>query len=155
MIKAIKQFFEENFSESKEDQASLDEQLHLAAAALLIEIAYADTDISNEEKQVLKKEMRNCYDIDEQTIDTLMQLAEEEVQSTNSSYEFTRLLNTYFEKDEKFLLVKAMWEIALTDGEIDIYEEAMIRKLADLLYVPHSDFIRAKISVQEKQEQKQ
>ena len=49
--------------------------------------------------------------------------------------------------DEKFVLIKTLWRVAAADGDIHRYEDHLIRRIADLLYVPHSDFIRAKLEV--------
>jgi len=149
MLDKIKLFFEKQFSEKETDNKSVDEKINLAAAALLIEISYADNEISSNEKEVLKKLLHEKFSIEKTIINQLVELAESEVRESNSAYEFTRIINAYFEKEQKYLLVHAMWEIAFADGNIDLYEEAMIRKLADLIYVSHSDFIRAKISVQD------
>lgn len=147
MIQSIKQFFENNFSSEKKTQVPLEEKLNLAAAALLIEISYSDMNISEQENKVLRKILKEKFHVNETLVDELISLAEEEVRSSHCSFEFTRLINAYFEKEEKFKLIQSMWEVAYADNELDCYEEAMIRKLADLLYVPHSDFIRAKLSV--------
>lgn len=150
MFQSIKQFFENNFSNEKQNQMSMEERLNLAAATLLIEISYSDMEISDEECQILKDVLVKRFSVSPEIVNQLIKLASEQVKDLNSSYEFTRLINNYFDKEEKYQLVRAMWEIAFADNELDCYEEAMIRKLADLLYVPHSDFIRAKLSVIEK-----
>jgi uncharacterized tellurite resistance protein B-like protein len=149
MISKIKDFFDQQFSEKEVDSRSIDEKINLAAAALLIEISYSDHDISTEEKETLKRLLQEKFEIAAHTIHELVALAELEVREASSAHEFTRLINSYFEKDQKYQLVQAMWEIAFADGNLDLYEEAMIRKLADLLHVSHSNFIRAKLSIQE------
>ncbi len=150
MLKSIKEFFENSFSTDKKNQVPIEEQLNLAAATLLVEISYADMDISEKERALLKKILQQRFLLSQELVEQLIKIAEQDVRESNSVYEVTRIINTYFEKEEKYKLVQAMWEIALIDNELDIYEESMIRKLADLLYVSHSDFIRAKLSVTEK-----
>ena len=150
MINKLKNFFEENFSNNPDNELSIEEKLHRAAAALLIEISWSDSDISEEEKKILKNHLKQKFALSDSLIDELVEIAEEEVKDVNSSYEFIRLINTCYEKEEKFHLVETMWELAFADGRIDMYEESMIRKLSDLLYVPHSEFIRAKLKAQEK-----
>ena len=108
MINKIKAFFDQQFSEADTSTQTVDERINLAAAALLIEISYSDNDIANEEKDVLKKLLHEKFQIDESIINELVVLAETEVRDTNSSYEFTRIINAYFEKEQKYLLVQAM-----------------------------------------------
>lgn len=147
MLQTIKQFFEDNFAEKKQSKP-LEEQLNLAAAALLVEVSYADHDIAEPEKQALMKSLERHFHIEPQLVEQIMKLAEDEVRDAHCSFEFTRLINAYFEAEQKFLLVQSMWSVAYADGKLDRFEEAMIRKLADLLYVPHSDFIRAKLTAE-------
>ena len=60
------------------------------------------------------------------------------------SYEFTRVINDDFSFEEKYDLIKSMWEIAFADGNVDKYEEYVIRKVSDLIYISHPDFIESK-----------
>jgi uncharacterized tellurite resistance protein B-like protein len=59
-------------------------------------------------------------------------------------YQFTQQVNEHCSVQDKFDLIAGMWRIAYADGELDKYEEYVIRKVADLIHVAHSDFIRAK-----------
>lgn len=149
MISKIKDFFDKQFKQTETDSRSVEEKMNLAAAVLLIEIAYSDSNFSDVEKTSLRKLLINQFAIEEAVIDELVTIAENEVREASSMYEFTRLINSYFEAEQKFLLIKAMWSIAYSDKKLDRFEESMIRKYADLLYVPHSEFIRAKIKTQE------
>ena len=66
-----------------------------------------------------------------------------------SLFDHTRLINDTFEQEQKVKLVKCLWEIAFSDGRIDQYEEYSIRRIADLIYVEHSDFIKMKLQVRD------
>ncbi len=59
-------------------------------------------------------------------------------------YGFTQLINQHCNPQEKFDLVTYMWRIAYADGDLDKYEEYIIRKVADLIHLGHGEFIRAK-----------
>ncbi|EEX37111.1 hypothetical protein VIB_001225 [Vibrio metschnikovii CIP 69.14] len=72
--------------------------------------------------------------------------AEQQIRQSASLYEFTSQLRE-LTQGKRFELIKAMWEVAHADGEIDPLEDAVIRKTAELLYVDHSQFIRAKLMV--------
>ena len=74
-------------------------------------------------------------------------LAEAETASAKSTslYEFTRVINAHCDEMEKFKLVREFWRVANADGNIDKYEDNLIRKIADLIYLPHSQYIRAKL----------
>jgi uncharacterized tellurite resistance protein B-like protein len=79
-------------------------------------------------------------------LDTLWQLAQEEARSATSLFQFTSLINSSYGYPEKIRLLHHMWEVAWADGRVDRYEEHLIRKVADLLYLSHGDFIRAKLA---------
>ena len=141
MIARIKSFFEGNL-ECKKDSPS--ENIHLAAAALLIEMTLADDKVLPSETEVMLDILRNRFDISSSNIDELVILANDEVKNATSLYQFTSLVNENYLDADKFQLVRAMWDVAYADGNIDKYEEALIRKVADLIYLPQTQFIKAK-----------
>ena len=122
-------------------------QIRLAATALMIELIYVDENVAQEEKKRLVEILQNTWHINKEEIDTLIKLAEEKVDNANDYYHFTRLINDNYTYEMKYQLIKSLWEIAYADNELNKYEEATIRKLAELLYVEHADFIRAKQAV--------
>ena len=63
---------------------------------------------------------------------------------------FTRIVHATFSDAEKIRLFECLWHVALGDGRLDKYEEHMLRRIADLLYVSHRDFIRTKHTVQKR-----
>ena len=143
MISHIKNFFDEIFAETV-DQPFSDEQRHLAAAALMIEVAIIDSNFDDAERQVLTFELKKHYQLDDSTLNTLIKFAEQEQSEATSLYQFTQLVNEEFSMAEKFKLLVSMWRIAYADGNIDKYEEHMIRKVADLIHLPQTAFIKAK-----------
>ena len=64
-----------------------------------------------------------------------------------SLYEFTRVINDHCCAEQKLQLIKAMWAVAYADGNVDKYEEHLIRQVAELTYVPHSDYIHCKLAL--------
>lgn len=145
MLKNLKVFFQEHLGPKPQDPAKAQQRLQLACAALLIEIARADTSQDGVEVATLRKVMQQQFTLDDAAMDELVQLAEVESDMSTSLYEFTQLINDEFSADEKYLLMCWMWQVAYADGEIDKYEEHLIRKIGDLLYIPHQQFIKAKL----------
>ncbi|MES9885425.1 MAG: TerB family tellurite resistance protein, partial [Candidatus Sedimenticola sp. 6PFRAG1] len=82
----------------------------------------------------------------------LLVIAEAEVDASISLDQFTVLLDRDLVPDQKIVLLEMLWEVAFADGRIDKYEEYLIRKLADLLHVPHRGFIQAKLKVQSRRD---
>ncbi len=88
--------------------------------------------------------MQRFFELSAQECDALVRLAEEELDGTVSYFEFTRLINEQFTMRQKAHIVELLWKVAFSDAKIDKYEEHYVRKIADLLYVPHREFIAAK-----------
>ncbi len=142
MIKAIQQFFTQSLQQQPEKKS--DDTMHLAAAALMIELIYIDEDVTKTEKTKLVHLLEKVWHIDKEQIDHLVKMAEKEVDNAHDLYQFTRLINDNYAYELKCQLIESLWQLAYADDELNKYEESMIRKMADLLYVTHADFIRTK-----------
>jgi len=145
MIKNIQNYFEMLFQNKTEDDTSHKRTIELATAVLMIEISLADDHIQEEERIVIKKLLTDSFNLDHDEIDELISLAENEVDLAVSLYEFTSLLNESLSMSEKINIIKNLWRVAYADSVVDKYEEYYIRKIADLLYIAHSDYIQAKL----------
>ena len=121
-----------------------DHQKQLAIAALLVEVAMADHQFSEAEVQNIGEILKRKFTLSPEELRELISLAKHETNHATSLHQFTQLINQYCNQEEKFNLMKAMWEMAYADGNLDKYEDYIIRKVADLIYVPHTEFIRAK-----------
>ena len=143
MLAAIKKFFELEIEDASAGQLS-EHKRQLACAALLIEVATIDQHFDERELRTMHKILQEKFSISEQECQELTELAQKEVEDASSTYQFTRLVNDNCDREEKFNLIKGMWSIAYADGELDKYEEYIIRKVSELIYLDHSEFIRAK-----------
>lgn len=118
--------------------------MQLAAATLLIELTRADTRVEDNELQAIRQAIQHAYELSDSEAEELMEQADREADDAVSLHNFTHTLNTCLSPQQKILFVEHMWRVAYADGRIDKYEDHYIRKVADLLYVSHSQFIRAK-----------
>ena len=144
MLETIKKFFT---SELSIDEGDNQQKIQMAAAALLIELSRADFKRDQQEQQSIEAALKKSFDLDDQQLAVLIDLAEEENKEAVSLYQFTSLIKDNYSHEQRFDLVKMLWQVAIADGEISKYEDHLIRKIADLIYLPHSDFIRAKLAV--------
>ena len=143
-------FFKKIFkNEESEDPIIDDKSSTKACVALLLETSMADEILDESELMALKNTLKKDFQINEDEIDELIDLAKENVEDSTSLYEFTRDINDNFDSAERVKLIESMWKIAYADGNIDKYEEHIIRKVSNLIYVAHSDFIKAKLSAKE------
>ena len=141
MIDRIKQFFTTEISNPDGD---ITHQHQLAAAALMVEIMVIDRHLDGDELNVIKQLLKQQFELDDTEINQLIALAQKEVDEATSLFQFTRLVNDHFDQNSKHHLIKNLWSVAFADDQLDKHEEAMIRRIAELIHVSHSDFIRSK-----------
>ncbi|OBT31837.1 TerB family tellurite resistance protein [Vibrio splendidus] len=119
---------------------------NVAIASLLCEVAGADHQINESERVAKLQLLQRLLGLDEEQAKALLAQAEPKVEQSASLYDFTSQLRD-LSQPVRIDLIKAMWEVAHADGEIDPIEDSVIRKTAELLYVDHSDFIKTKLNV--------
>ncbi|MFQ5659677.1 MAG: TerB family tellurite resistance protein [Gammaproteobacteria bacterium] len=143
MFSTLKEFIEARLF--KADNTAADTPgLELAAAVLMLEISLADSHIQADERKIIEEAMQNRFHLPQEEIQSLIDLAEKEVDHAVSLYEFTTSINRALSRDERVKIVELLWKVAFADAVLDKYEEYFVRKIADLLHVSHKDFIRAK-----------
>jgi len=141
MIAKLKQLLADfNTAASEQRQHTIE----LAAACILLELSRADMDSSMEERVKISVALGEMFELSSAEVEELLKDAEENADQATSTFEFTRVVKEYFDDTQRVELLLALWRVAYADGVLDKYEEHFIRKVSDLLYVSHSDFIRAK-----------
>ncbi|KKA45792.1 MULTISPECIES: TerB family tellurite resistance protein [unclassified Salinivibrio] len=120
--------------------------LHQAMAGLLSEVAMADHDIDERERTTKRNRICQLLSLDVTQAEQLLEEARQHSEHATSLYEYTDKLRDLDPK-ARIALIEAMWSVAYADENIDPLEEAVIRKTAELLYVDHAEFIRAKLNV--------
>ena len=122
--------------EAADGAAPTDEELrrvHIAACALLLELAHADEEFTPAERDHIEAVLRRHFDLDETTARELMELAEAERAAAIDLYQFTSLIRSSYDLGQKTLLAEVMWGLILADGEIARHEAYLLRKIANLL----------------------
>jgi uncharacterized tellurite resistance protein B-like protein len=148
MINTIKQFFNTYIQQPGENvDAPSEHALQIATAALLIEMMRADGTTHKDEEHKIVKTITSRFDLSEEESKALIHIAEDEVWKSTGFYEFTSLINKGFSYKDKVRVIEYLWEVALVDTYLDKYEEHTVRKIADLIYVAHRDFIETKLRV--------
>ena len=149
MIESIKSFFEKKLIKKEEEEtpSSVMSRVDLTCAALLVEVMNSDHELDEREHQEFMAVLQQSYNIAESDLEELIQLAKDEAFEATSLYEFTKLINDSYDYEQKVELIENMWRIAFSDKRLDKYEDHLIRKVSELIYVSHSDFIKTKIKV--------
>ena len=141
MINKIKEFFNKKTQEAEDNSHSV---LNVATAALLIEVMTIDGNMDQEEMDSVKSNLSSILELSDDEIQELIDLSQEEVSDATSLYQFTKEINANFELQQKLDLMTALWQVALADDYLDKYEESILRKIADLIHLRHSEYIECK-----------
>lgn len=148
MINKFQKFFRKHMDlagiDAVADSASHEHTMRVCAGALLIETMVADGHVTASEESRIKALLSDSFQLSADETDELLDLAKSEAADATSLFQFTTLVNAHYAAAQKFDLLKQIWQVALADGKLDKHEEGFIRKLAELLHIRHSDFIRAK-----------
>jgi uncharacterized tellurite resistance protein B-like protein len=142
MINKIKAFFAKNVIEADDNSLSGDQ---LATAALLIEVMVIDGNLGEDELASISNTLSQMLELSSEQVDELILLSRDEVSEATSLYQFTREINAHFDQSKKIDLMTAMWRVAFADGHLDKHEEGIIRRVADLLHIRHSEYIQCKL----------
>jgi len=141
MIDWLKSLFEADTGKT----VSTEEQVRLAAVALLYEVMRADGEHKPEEIDTLIARLAQRWQLDAERARQLLDEARLHAEQAVDYHSLVTLLREHYEAPQRAELVTDMWAIAHADGHIDPLEEFTIRKVADLLYVPHATFIYGKL----------
>ncbi|MEE4202239.1 MAG: TerB family tellurite resistance protein, partial [Halieaceae bacterium] len=106
----------------------------------------ADFQQTDDERQVALQLLRDTFALSDAELQQLEANAAEEVDASTCLHGFVQTINETANFDDKVQLVESLWRVAYADGDLDKYEEHLIRRIADLIYLPHDAFIRAKLS---------
>ena len=122
-------------------------KIQIATAALFIEIAKADGEISADERKKIVKNMEEMFDLDDECVENLIKLSEQRVSESISVYEFSSIINENFSREEKYQLMKNLWKIVYADNHLDQYEDRLMKIIGSTLNLDHKDIIDAKLEV--------
>lgn len=118
-------------------------------AALLLEVARADDHIDTSEMALLESTLGKLTQLPAEDIKNIIRETTHSVDNAESLHKFTRHINEQFNLEQKKGLLLQLWHMAYADGQVDQYEEHIIRRIADLIHLRHSEFIQGKLRAKE------
>jgi uncharacterized tellurite resistance protein B-like protein len=124
-------------------------QIQVATAAIFIELAGADGDFSEEERQHIISSLKNRFNLEDEYVNELLDLSRKKLDESVSLYEFSGIINDNFSKEDKFELLKNLWRLIYTDKKLDKYEDHVIKIIGGMLKLEHKQVINAKILIRE------
>lgn len=154
MFDYLKKIFSEEpelKTELKEHKSAVTKKhkVEIAACALFIEIAKADGEFTEDERNFIISEMKNTFNLEDDCITDLMALAEQKVKESVSIYEFTEIINNTFSQSEKIELIESLWKLIYKDEKLSAYEDHLIKRIGATMNIEHKQIINAKLLVKE------
>jgi uncharacterized tellurite resistance protein B-like protein len=121
----------------------------VATSALLIEIAKADGDFTDDERDRIIELMKKDFNLDDELVGELLELSEQKLSESISIYEFSTIINETFNQEEKIELMKNLWRVIYEDGKLDSHEDRLIKIIGSTLNLEHKDIIGTKLFVKQ------
>jgi uncharacterized tellurite resistance protein B-like protein len=131
------------------DVADRDAALRLATAVLMIDVARADHVFEESEFDRVLQLIESHFALTPEQSATLVNVANDEADDMVSLYEFTQILHKHLDHDEKAKIISLLWKVAYADGRLDKYEDSLVLKISDLLYVSRGRVMRLKHDAQQ------
>jgi uncharacterized tellurite resistance protein B-like protein len=128
----------------------VERKVELLSAVLLLEAAQSDYDCSEDEMLHVVETISSMFRLPREYAEELIEFARSERGKAADIYHYTRQVNEHMNRDEKLSILEAVWRIIYVDGQIDKHEEHFARKLTNLLWLEHKDFIDAKLKTRPK-----
>ena len=147
--------FDNIFGKQKEDRVNetedTPEQINMACAALLLEVAEADYVDDPAETRTILRALESELNLKRDEVSTLLARAKSETEGATDLFPYTHLINQRCAREQKCAILTAMWRVAFADDNLDMYEEHLIRRVTELLHLDHADFIAAKQAARPKE----
>lgn len=142
MLGKLSALFDTAFARDNADPTAREHALRVATALLLIEVARADHVDERVENTAMLDSLKQFFALDDDAAALLLEEARSEADQAIELQQFTRRLHEQLSLAEKQRVVEMLWQVALADRRLDKHEDHLVRRIAELLYVSHSDLIR-------------
>ncbi|WP_158968456.1 TerB family tellurite resistance protein [Paraglaciecola sp. L3A3] len=143
MITSIENWFKKQLQIEERDS---EHTLELATAVLFYEVMRADNKFENVEQVMFRQQLEKHFNLSQEQLSTLCDLSRKQAEHAVDYQQFTRVINSVYKAEQKRTILDSLWSIAFADNQLSPDEEYTIRKIADLLYIPHTQFIQSKLT---------
>jgi uncharacterized tellurite resistance protein B-like protein len=135
-------FFKKKEKPVEEINKNLD--IELTASLLAYEIARSDGDIADSELSIILEELKKITTKVQKTEDDILQIIQNFSNNSVSFHEFIEDINKDYSKEDKLLLLSFLWSVAYADSILEVSEERLIRRIADLIHLKDIDVLKMK-----------
>lgn len=148
MLSALRKFFDQHIApKADEPPASAQRRAQIAAAVLMVEVARSDQNYSDAERQTVLASVQGKFGLSPAEAGEMLALAEAESLQAHDIFQFTSQIDASFSPEQKVRFIEELWRAAYADSTLHEYEEHLIRRVADMLHLSHSQFIGAKLRI--------
>lgn len=123
--------------------------LQLATAVLLVEVLRTTPGVGAAERRAVVAALQDKFALSDDEVARLVELAEQTARDATDFFAFTSRINEGFDMGAKLRMVEHMWRVAYADGTLSAHENHLMRKIADLLYIPQGAYVHAKMRARE------
>lgn len=136
--------FKKKYKKEDKEKRMATFDIELTASVLAYEIARSDGEISNSELVVLLEEIKRIGSKVKKTDEEILKIIEEFSNNSISFHEFVEDINKNYSKQEKLTLITFLWSVAYADFVLEVNEERLIRRIADLIHIKDIDVLKIK-----------
>jgi uncharacterized tellurite resistance protein B-like protein len=150
MLDIVKRFFNKEMEkDANKEMPETGHDLRIATCALFVEIAKIDDEFTDAEMEKIISVLKDTYELSREHADALVASAEKELEQSLDLWQFAKLINNNYSRNEKIEIVETLWRIVYVDGKMDEHEHYLMNKLKNLLRLSHDDLIKAKLKVKD------
>ena len=148
MLSKINAFFQSLGEESNQQVSEI--SLEIACSVLLCEVMLADGQLEASEQNKLSTILSKKFQLSNEEVKDIIQRSLTICENATDFYQFTSKINDNYSTEQRIAMLELLWKVAYADGELASIEEHIIRKIADLLHLRHSEYIQTKLNCQSK-----
>ncbi len=148
MLSKINAFFQSLGEESNQQVSEI--SLEIACSVLLCEVMLADGQLDESEQNKLSTILSQQFQLSNEEVKDIIQRSLAICEDSTDFYQFTSKINDNYSTEQRIAMLELLWKVAYADGELASIEEHIIRKIADLLHLRHSEYIQTKLNCQPK-----
>ena len=116
----------------------------IATSVLFLELAYANFTVTPEEEKNIYVNLQKFFNLPQKEVEEIIQVAQDKRDKRNDIWIFTDQVKQNFSRERKIKIVELLWQLVYADRHMDKYEEALMRKISNLLGLTHGEMIQAK-----------
>jgi len=147
MIDMLKRFFSGTPGQGRETAPDKEHRLMVATCALLVELSRIDESFTEQEDGTIIEILENRYGLSKAHAEALIAEADKELVESVDLWQFARLINENYPREEKIRIVETLWQVVFVDGEMDMHEDYLMHKVSKLLRLHHKELMEAKLKI--------